>query len=390
MRLKTLSSLLILLIVLFAPSAYAATPDMGGELSVELTTDKEGTRGVAQLGLSFDIGASGAHRARISFGTIASSVSKAELGSANRLWNLGTEITQAYLEHTGSFTERGQRVTTRLGDSPLTLSRNVARIPMFQGIWVSGISLWGIRTDLAHGWNPRTTSSPMDTVSVARLQGNVINSDLTFTALQSKLLENTLLELGLSTSLGQISLDALLLDNGVFNAYRFAASMPLGSWTVSGSLTDWGPFDSPYTDHDSGYLWEEYNGMYAVKEIGLKGQLGHVDVAVDHQTYDDLMVLQRSLRTKAEVPLGSMRLGHQWKYDQDEGTTTSNKLSLSGVANVPNLFRNISWDLAWDMAVEKDALTFSAAYTAPNRINFEWEHKSDSGSKLTVSSKIAF
>src|SRR5690606_21643846 len=137
-----------------AAPGLTAPPDMGGDLGVELTVDKNGPRGVAKLSLSFDVGESGSHRARISFGSIASSASEVELGSSNRLWNVSTEITQAYLEHTGAYTERGQRVVTRLGDFPLTLSRNVARIPMFQGIWVRDITWAGFGIELAHGWNP--------------------------------------------------------------------------------------------------------------------------------------------------------------------------------------------------------------------------------------------
>jgi len=153
----------------------------------------------------------------------------------------------------------------------------------------------------------------------------------------------------------------------------------------------WGPFDTPYTDHDEGYYWEKYNGWYNIRELGLSGGVGQVAVKLDYLRYDDLINIQKKVKTEAAVPLGSSTVfRHKLDFDQGAKKLISNELILEGTASLPGLLRNVGWSVLWDTVAKTDSLVVSASYTAPNRITFELEHKKDSGAKLTISSQMTF
>lgn len=376
------------IVAVAASSSFAAAPLLRGELGVEMIADKDGVEGFAELSMTLDIGLSGAHRARVSVGSVAGK--RARLGSANSLWSMSHPVTVAYLEHTGSFTDGGQRVRTRLGDVFIDFSRNIAYVEKFQGLRVTGFTLGSTAFDVAYGWNPSTASSPYDTLAGVRADGRLLGTDYWFVVLNSDSLQTNLMELGLGREIAAFDVDALFMDNGEFNAYQFKASVPVRTWKLSGTYTDWGAFDTPYTGRGDTYLWYKYNGKYNVKELELSGSVRGVDLTFGLLTYDDLMDIQRRFSSKAEWPVRTMKMRHDLEIDQNLGRATKNKLSLEGTTNVRNWLRNVDWGVSWDAAANEDAFAVKATYTAPNRITFTAEHKSDSGASLKVASKLSF
>lgn len=379
----------MLMVLLVAGSSFAATPLLRGEMGMEFVANKDGVKGYGELDMTFDIGLSGAHRARVSLGGISGG--KAELGSATRPWTLGNQIRIAYLEHTGPFTETGPSVRTRLGMVFAELSRNVAYVSSFQGVQMRGFRFGdAVEMELVYGWQPQTASFAHDTVYGVRLDGRFLDTDAHYVLMNSEAHETNFSELGIARDFGPLSADALFMDNGTFNAYQFGASMPWQDWQIEAKYTDWGAFEAPYSRRTKDDLYTLYSGKYNVMELGVSGAIDVVDVGVGLQVYDDLSEIQTRWMTEAEVPFEAVTLSHELELNQNQGKLTQNEFTVAGSFDVFNWLRDIDWSVSWDTAKSTDAIELAAAYTAPNRIKFEAAVRSDSGPELIVSSKLSF
>lgn len=383
----------VAVVFLMSPATLAVVaPNISGGLEMSLQGDNQGNvTATADLQMYMHVDARGANRAYVELGVHPGKVS---LGSATYPWgSWNPQIRRAWIEHTAPLYHGGQTVNYRIGQSPFSLSPNIGKFDRFQGIRISNLDLKGINTVLFYGWDAPTGSLPRDEIAGLSASTRLLGTDVAGVFVRSSVLDALLWELNFKRPLTRtIELDALLFSDGFTHPYFYTFSTWFNRSTqLAVTFYDYGQFDTTryhYVGED--YRFYNYSNKFYGIETTMSGELWDTEWKLGYHSWDDLVIRHVMPSLELRRLIGPVHVAYEIARDQTIQETTTNKLSLSTRTNAIRGLQGLEFSLDLDWATAQDQVVFKTKYQAPNKVNYEIQHGSDSGWKWSIQTKVEF